>query len=394
VKHVSELTNLLDLERIEVNLFRGESRTVGSPRVFGGQVMAQALSAALRTVPEAIDAGVLYLLTSQNKDGSWGSPYTGRAHNIYAPTPGGHKSFRTGSTALAISGLLHHVGPDRPEALAAAKRGVAWLHDNLPKLRRDGPMALYCNWGFLFGIEALIDYEPHASFWERRRSRKAIAYAVDRLERYRGVRGGWGYYDFDLKTQRNGGWPASFMTAAVLGALSKADANGHQFPADVFPKAIAELRRCRLPDNAFLYNFQWQYRPRATGNRPAGSLGRSQAGLYGLRMVGGPAEVSDDDIRQILARFLARNDWLGIGRKRPVPHESWFHVAGYYYCFGHAYAARCIRLLPAEEQVELREQQAQILIKSQEKDGSWWDYPLYGYGKAYGTGLILQTFAK
>lgn len=52
MKQVSELTDLLQLERIEVNLFRGKSRTVGSPRVFGGQVMAQALSAALRTVPE------------------------------------------------------------------------------------------------------------------------------------------------------------------------------------------------------------------------------------------------------------------------------------------------------------------------------------------------------
>mgnify|MGYP000285563535 CR=1 FL=1 len=52
MKQVSELLSLLDLERIEVNLFRGQSRSVGSPRVFGGQVMAQALSAAMRTVPE------------------------------------------------------------------------------------------------------------------------------------------------------------------------------------------------------------------------------------------------------------------------------------------------------------------------------------------------------
>lgn len=52
MKQVSDLLNLLDLERLEVNLFRGQSRTVGSPRVFGGQVMAQALSAAMRTVPE------------------------------------------------------------------------------------------------------------------------------------------------------------------------------------------------------------------------------------------------------------------------------------------------------------------------------------------------------
>lgn len=52
MKQVSELLHLLELERIEVNLFRGDSRSVGSGRVFGGQVMAQALSAALKTVPE------------------------------------------------------------------------------------------------------------------------------------------------------------------------------------------------------------------------------------------------------------------------------------------------------------------------------------------------------
>ncbi|MCB0638481.1 MAG: acyl-CoA thioesterase II [Lewinella sp.] len=51
MKQVSELLDLLDLEPIEVNLFRGQSRSVGSGRVFGGQVMAQALAAAWRTVP-------------------------------------------------------------------------------------------------------------------------------------------------------------------------------------------------------------------------------------------------------------------------------------------------------------------------------------------------------
>ena len=37
-----ELLKLLDLERIEDNLFRGGSRDVGAPQVFGGQVLAQA----------------------------------------------------------------------------------------------------------------------------------------------------------------------------------------------------------------------------------------------------------------------------------------------------------------------------------------------------------------
>ena len=40
----------LDLEQIETNLFRGTSESLGPPRVFGGQVIGQALIAALRTV--------------------------------------------------------------------------------------------------------------------------------------------------------------------------------------------------------------------------------------------------------------------------------------------------------------------------------------------------------
>jgi acyl-CoA thioesterase-2 len=48
---VDDLVSLLDLEPIEVNIFRGRSPKVGRQRVFGGQVAAQALVAAGRTVP-------------------------------------------------------------------------------------------------------------------------------------------------------------------------------------------------------------------------------------------------------------------------------------------------------------------------------------------------------
>ena len=47
---VGELIDLLSLERIEENLFRGQSRDIGTRFVFGGQVLGQALSAAQRTV--------------------------------------------------------------------------------------------------------------------------------------------------------------------------------------------------------------------------------------------------------------------------------------------------------------------------------------------------------
>ena len=49
---LEDLLHLLKLERIEDNIFRGESRDIGSPRVYGGQVLGQALSAASATVTD------------------------------------------------------------------------------------------------------------------------------------------------------------------------------------------------------------------------------------------------------------------------------------------------------------------------------------------------------
>jgi acyl-CoA thioesterase-2 len=49
---LEDLLKVMTLERLELNLFRGESRDIGSPQVFGGQVLGQALVAASATVEE------------------------------------------------------------------------------------------------------------------------------------------------------------------------------------------------------------------------------------------------------------------------------------------------------------------------------------------------------
>lgn len=50
-KVLQELVARLGLERIEQNLFRGQSQDLGWGAIFGGQVLGQALSAATQTVP-------------------------------------------------------------------------------------------------------------------------------------------------------------------------------------------------------------------------------------------------------------------------------------------------------------------------------------------------------
>ena len=54
VSAVKRLLSILDLEQLEHNLFRGNSPQDGWQRVFGGQVIGQALVAAERTVEERL----------------------------------------------------------------------------------------------------------------------------------------------------------------------------------------------------------------------------------------------------------------------------------------------------------------------------------------------------
>ena len=57
---VSELIDLLALERLEDNLFRGQSRDIGTKYVFGGQVLGQALAAAQATIDNGRHAHSLH----------------------------------------------------------------------------------------------------------------------------------------------------------------------------------------------------------------------------------------------------------------------------------------------------------------------------------------------
>jgi hypothetical protein len=69
-------------------------------------------------------------------------------------------------------------------------------------------------------------------------------------------------------------------------------------------------------------------------------------------------------------------------------------VAGYFFYFGHYYAALCIEQLPAAERPHFQEHLAHVLLHVQEKDGSWWDFPLYDYYQQYGTAFALMSLKR
>jgi len=204
MKQVAELLDLLTLEQLEQNLFRGDSRSVGSARVFGGQVLAQALSAAMRTVPTDrfvhslhgyfvlpgdLDIPIIFEVDRIRDGGS----FTTRA--VKAIQNGAAIFHLTASFQLAQSGFDHQIEMPKvlpPDELVSYEGMAKQFGDQLPKnilklLSIERPLEFRpVEFHNPFGHEK---YEPFRNVWLRtygempaddpRRQAQVLAYASD-----------------------------------------------------------------------------------------------------------------------------------------------------------------------------------------------------------------------
>lgn len=350
-------------------------------------------------IASAIERGIEFLLADQRPSGEWGSAEQTKGLNIYAPIPGAHQAFKCAVTSLALLALVEAEptmsGEMRERVTQAIERGETWLIEHVGVVRRATPDAIYNVWAHAYGLQALVTlYKRAEGNKEKQKQLHGLAEGeIEKLQRYAAVNGGWGYYDFDFGTKVPGGSPTSFITATALIALHEAKGIGLEVPQKMVDKAIASLHRQEKSDFSFAYGEYLRMMPMYSINRPGGSLGRSQACNLALRLFGDP-RVTDEVLTTWLNRLFARNGWLSIGRKRPVPHESHFAVAGYFYYYGHLYAAMCIGQLPQSERDYFQDHLARIILPLQERDGSWWDYPFYNYHQQYGTAMAVMTLLR
>ena len=347
------------------------------------------------TMATAVRRGVDFLIADQNENGSWGGATRTKGLNIYAPLPGAHHAFRAGASGLALAGLIDS-GDTRPETLAAIAKGGAWMESELPKLRRADQTTTYNAWGHAYGMRALTRlYQTAKDDASKEKWKRLAQDQCDLANRYMDLNGGWGYLDIydDLTTQKPTGITTCFTTATVLLAMREArDVMGIKLDDRIVKASLASVERQRTPDFSYVYSHNHIYRPRIPINRPAGSLARSQACNATLRAFG-EDKVTDKVIDEWADRFIEREGFLSIGRKRPVPHETHFQISGYFYYYGVYYFTESVEFLPAADQKEHAEKLAKLILFRQEKDGSWWDYPLYAYHQPYGTGYSLMALA-
>ena len=347
-------------------------------------------------IDKSIQRGIGYLLKAQNKDGSWGSATKTKDLNIMASIPGSHQAFRAACTALAISALIETgAGPTNSPAHPALLRAETWLFKNLPRVRRADGVAIYNVWTHGYGIQALVRMYRRADGDEPRRAeiRQLILQQMDLLRRYESVDGGWGYYDFRYQTAHPSSDSISFVNATMLIAFHEARQIGIEAPTNILRRAIAATQRQRQSDFTYQYGEYLKWKPALPINRPGGSLGRSQACNLALRHWG-DTNITDTVMTNWLQKLIDRNEWLSMGRKRPVPHESWFQVAGYFYYYGHYYAALCVEELGDAKAGQFKGHLAAIITNLQEKDGSWFDFPFYDYHQPYGTAFALMTLVR
>lgn len=143
---LAELVDLLALEKIEENLFRGQSQDLGWGAVFGGQVLGQALSACVQTVPRGRGVHSLHAYFLRVGDVTKpivydvdrirdGSSFTTRR---VVAIQGGHAIFNmAASFQVEEPGFEHQDAmPDAPppEAVATEQERLSRLADRLPPM--------------------------------------------------------------------------------------------------------------------------------------------------------------------------------------------------------------------------------------------------------------------
>lgn len=346
---------------------------------------------------EALRTATEWLTAHQNPDGSWGSHQSPRPIEVLADVPGSHEAFRIATTGLAVMALTR--SPHRtPESLAARDRGVDALLAGWNVKRANG-LEHYTVWALGYGLQALAEHLAAAPEDPRGPAiRETCERLLDKLATYQALDGGWGYLSLgDVPTFQPSDSSMSFTTATVVIGLARARDAGIAAPEKMVERAVNSIARCETPEHGFTYGELWRRSPGMGVNRLKGAACRGPACFEAMALYArAPRSGTDVEAwRGSLAALLEDHARFQVaGLRRPWPHESHYQISGYFYLYGHYYAALVLRRLGAEDRARFTPPLERAVMICRQPDGSFWDYPLYSYHHAYGTAYAVLTLAE
>lgn len=357
----------------------------------GGTLAASRPSANAKDPGEVVRAsmerGVAFLLKVQKPDGSFGDVQN-NSYNAFWNNPETPRSWCVATTGLAAMTLM--TGGEKE--VAAAVRALDYVAANC-NLKKPADWDNDNTWGYVYGLESLskgLLFSKFTNLKNREAWQKAAEHFAEQLKKYQTPAGGWGYYSFEDGAFRPN-WSTSFMSAVAVLAMLDAREAGIAIDSKMLDAAVKAVKRCRLPNGAYSYDVMSLPQTGSLEfiNQVKGSLGRIQVCNLALRRAG--EKITDEDLEKGLDAFFEHHKFLAVARQKPVPHEAYYANAGYFYYFGHFYASGVIEMLPREKRAKYANLLQGVIVSTQEKDGSMWDFYIANFQKQYGTSFGVMA---
>ncbi len=361
---------------------------------------------------EGMQKSLQWLLENQEGNGAWGHWREPEADSWTNPeTQLSWQVATTGIGTLALSDLLERsflLGQEPSgEILQAWRRSLDYIFSNA-NVRRPSDWDTDHTWALVYGLAALTRAAQHEAWGLpadpslQKKIHATGAKLIERLWKYQTGLGGWAYYADETHAARPH-WTTSFQTAVAVLGLLEARELGWKIKEDRLALAVEAIRRTRLPNGAYAYSVSLYPNPGDLDdiNQTKGSLSRIQVCNLALYLASKAGVGSDqqpqvglEEMAEGLRLFFHEHRFLDAASGRPMPHEAWYANSGYFYFFGHYYAAGVLNLLKPDQRAHFRPKLWHETLKQQAKDGSLIDFKMNSYGKPYGTAYAISVLAR
>ena len=336
-------------------------------------------------VSKAVASGTAFLLSGQEKDGSWladPSYRNSKSPLLIAPSANIFADDTLACTSLCARALLAWRKKSGKGLETALERAFAFLEREMEKGRKRFSTSRTSPIWQAYALDLLLDLRASKDpVWRKRRKEmEKTAGLVLRFIRAGECKGGgWTYAYYDSSA----GTPRSFTTALVVRSLLRAGREGLSVPKGLVERGLALLQRSRLESGGYRYLLaRHDWPPRVT---PMGSVGR-MALIEGALVRGGRAETKN--LLKAVETFFRYKGLLD----QAVEKQTRFGNEGCHVYFAWYHLSEALSLLGGPESNLYKKKAAAHILARQRPDGSWWDSKRAGPRAA--TAMALLALAS